>query len=343
MKTKPDQDEEPSKDEGQSLGAMQIERVTIDPVAMDHAKLALGTWVFGGTHWAGQSQQDSRAVMEVAFRRGMNHFDTAEIYGDGRSETIIGEFLRADSLRRGHLFLASKGFVNEPTAEAIRASLEGSLERLGVQSIDLYYVHWPKRGADLRPVFEELQRARESNLIEAIGVSNFSIADLEAARSVCEINVHQFCYNLLWRFPEREMIPYCKERKIAMVSYSSIAQGILTGTFAKEPQFNSGDLRQQTVLLERDVWPAVYQAVEQMKLVAAKAKRPLLHLAIRWLAARPEITSILVGARNAVQVNELAGAMGGSIDPKHLDELTAISDALLPSIPDTGNLFRFYP
>lgn len=343
MATKQEKSESSDEDEKESMGAMQIERVTIPPVSLDHGKLALGTWVFGGTHWGGQNPHDSRAVMEVALRRGMNHFDTAEGYGDGRSETLIGDFLRSDSIRRGHIFLATKGFVNEPTAEAIRASLDGSMKRLGVESIDLYYVHWPRRGADLRPVFEELQRARERNQIEAIGVSNFSIADLEAARSVCEINAHQFCYNLLWRFPEREMIPYCTQHKIAMVAYSSIAQGLLTGSFPAEPQFNAGDLRQQTVLLEREVWPAVYRAIEQMKAVAAKAKRPLVHLAIRWLASQPAITSILVGARNAVQLNELAGAMGGSIDQKHLDELTAISDALQPTIPDTGNIFRFYP
>ena len=343
MTTKSDHDEEPADQEGQSLGAMQIERVTIPPVGLDHGRLALGTWVFGGTHWAGQNPHDSRAVMEAALRRGMNHFDTSEIYGDGRSETLIGDFLRSDSIRRGHIYLASKGFVNEPTAESIRASLEGSMQRMGVESIDLYYVHWPRRGADLRPVFEELQRAKERNQIEAIGVSNFSIAELEAARSVCEIQVHQFCYNLLWRCPEREMIPYCKQHQITMVSYSSIAQGLLTGSFPAQPQFNAGDLRQKTVLLEHEVWPVVYQAIEQMKAVAAKAKRPLVHLAIRWLASQPAITSILVGARNSVQLNELAGAMGGSIDQKHLDELTAISDVLQPAIPDTGNIFRFYP
>lgn len=326
-----------------STGPMVMPLVTLPPVDMQHGKLALGCWVFGGTHWAGQNPHDSRAVMEAAMRRGMNHFDTAEGYGDGQSEQLIGDFLRADDLRRGHVFLASKVFLKEPTAESVRASLDASLARLGVDSIDLYYIHWPLRGADLRPVFEELQKARDSGQIHAIGVSNFSIADLEAARSVCEIHAHQFCYNLLWRFAEREMIPYCTQHNLAMISYSSIAQGILTGSFPKEPQFAAGDLRALTVLFEREVWPGVYDAVEKMKTVAAAAKRPLAHLAIRWLTRKNELTNVLVGARNAVQINELAGAMGGAIADSVFDELIAISDELQPMIPDTGNIFRFYP
>ena len=341
----PDNEATPAKveDPAASTGPMVMPRVTLPPVDLEHGKLALGGWVFGGTHWAGQNPQDSRAVMEAALRRGMNHFDTAEGYGDGRSEQLIGEFLRTDDLRRGHVFVASKVFLKEPTAESVRASLEASLARLGVDSLDLYYVHWPLRGADLRPVFEELQKARDSGQIHAIGVSNFSIADLDAARSVCEIHAHQFCYNLLWRFPEREMIPYCSEHQISMISYSSIAQGILTGGFAKEPQFAAGDLRALTVLFEPQVWPRVYEAVEKMKVVATAAKRPLVHLAIRWLTRQERLTSVLVGARNAVQVNELAGAMGGAIADSTFDQLAAISDELQAAIPDTGNLFRFYP
>ena len=331
------------EDPAASTGPMVMPRVMLPPVDLEHGKLALGCWVFGGTHWAGQNPHDSRAVMEAALRRGMNHFDTAEAYGDGLSEQLIGDFLRTDELRRGHLFLASKAFLSAPTAESVRASLDASLARLGVDSIDLFYVHWPLRGADLRPVFEELQKARDSGHIHAIGVSNFSIADLEAARSVCEIHAHQFCYNLLWRFAEREMIPYCTQHQIAMLSYSAIAQGILTGRFSAEPQFAAGDLRSQTVLFEREVWPRVYEAVEKMKVVAAQAKRPLVHLAIRWLTRKSELTNVLVGARNAVQINELAGAMGGAIADSVVDQLTAISDELVPAIPDTGNIFRFYP
>lgn len=322
--------------------------VRIAPVDLEHGRLALGTWVFGGTHWAGQNVHDSKAVMEVAMRRGINHFDTAEGYGDGQSETIIGDFLRGDPDRREKMFLATKGYLHEPTAASIRQSLEGSLQRLGVPAVDLYYVHWPRQGHDLRLVFEELNRARDEGKIRAIGVSNFSIADLEAARSVCEIHAHQFCYNLLWRFPEREMIPYCHEHGIAAVSYSSIAQGILSGAFSAEPRFAQGDLRGQTVMFEPAVWPAVFAAVEQMKVVAAEAKRPLVHLAIRWVLSRmagdrQAITSVLVGARNAVQLNEIAGAMGGDIPDAILDKLTAISDAVQPAIPQTGNIFRFYP
>jgi len=324
-------------------GSLVNPPVRIPPVHLEHGQLALGCWVFGGQHWAGQSAQDSRAVMEAALRRGMNHFDTAEGYGDGRSEKLVGEFIRTDPSRREKIFLATKGYLHEPTAASIRASLEGSLSRLGVESIDLYYVHWPRRGADLRPVFEELRKARDEGKIQAIGVSNFNVAELEAAMTVCEIHAHQFCYNLLWRAAERDVIPYCMERHVPIVAYSAIAQGILTGGFSVQPEFAPGDLRAKTVLFEPETWPHVHDAVERMKVVAAEAKRPLAHLALRWLMRKSSVTSVLVGARNAVQLNELAGAIGGGIEDAVFDRLTAISDELSPKLPETRNIFRFYP
>ena len=323
--------------------ADEMPLVRIPPVELDHGKLGLGCWVFGGKHWAGQDENDSRAVMEAALRRGMNHFDTAEDYGDGKSETMIGEFLSRDYHRRDGMFIATKGLAMEPTGEAITTLLERSLSRLGVECVDLYYVHYPLRDRDMRPIFEALEQAREQGKLRAIGVSNFTVAQMTQAAQVCTIRGHQLCYNALWRFAEDEVIPYCRENKIAVVTYSSIAQGILTGKFPLQPHFAEGDLRAETVHFEPAVWPHVHAAVEKLKALAKEAGRPLAHLAIRWVARNPDITSVLVGARNTVQLNELAGAMTGKIDDAILDRMTAISDELRPHIPDTGNIFRYYP
>jgi myo-inositol catabolism protein IolS len=311
----------------------------IGTVDKEHPQLALGCWTFGGAQWGGQEDPDSREAMEKAFELGITHFDTASGYGGGRSERVVGEFIRD---KRDAIFLASKQGANAKM-EKYAASIRSSLERLGTDYIDLYYIHWPNSKFDLRPSMEALVRAKEAGIVGAIGVSNFSIEQMEQVSEVGTIDANQLCYNLLWRWDEADIIPYCREHGIAVVSYSSIAQGILTGKFPKAPEFRDGDQRPSTTLFDPDVWPVVYDAVERMKPIAADAGRPLAHLAVRWVAKQPGITSILVGVRNAAQVAENAAAMEGEIDDEIFDRITRVSDRAKEMIPDTGNIFRYYP
>ena len=195
----------------------------------------------------------------------------------------------------------------------------------------------------MRPVMEGLEKARRLSKIQAIGVSNFSVEHMELVSEVGTINAHQLCYNLLWRYPERDLIPYCLEHDIAVVTYSSLAQGILAGEFSRHPRFKDGDQRSTTVFFDPDVWPYVYEAVEQLKTLAQELERPLAHLAIRWVAQQPGVTSVLVGARNAAEVRENAAAMSSDIPQEVFDRMTEISDQVTPFIPDVGNIFRYYP
>ncbi len=320
--------------------ALEMPVVTIPPVDKEHGAVGLGCWAFGGRQWGGQDDADSLSAMQAALRCGMNHFDTAAAYGNGRSESVVGQFIQD---KRDQIFLATKGNSYDASGDTIRKSIDESLERLGVDAIDLYYIHWPSKGKDLRPVMEALEEGRSAGKIRAIGVSNYSVEQMQQVSEVGRIDAHQLCYSLLWRFGERDVIPYCAENNIAVVSYSSIAQGILTGKFARDVEFPDTDQRKNMILFAPEAWPHVYEAVEQFKALAARADRPLTHLAIRWVAARKDITSVLVGARNAKQAEQIAAAMQGEIAPEILDEMTAISDEVAPKIPDVGNIFRWYP
>lgn len=317
-------------------------QVEIDPIAHAFGKIAIGTWALGGRQWGRQSVHDSRAAIEVAVRRGMNHIDTADLFGDGVSERIVGQFLEQDYHRRESVILATKAHIAEPDADAVAERITASLDRLGVEAVDLYYATWPCRG-DLRPVFERIQQFRADAKTQAVGVSQFSVEQIEQALDAGPIHACQSTYNLIWRRAERELIPFCREKSIAFVSCGSLAGGILTGRFAREPVFAPGDLRPRTVLFEPDVWPHVFDAVERMKAVAAECRRPLSHLALRWLARQAEVRCVVAGARNSVQVNELAGALHGPIDDTLLDRLTAISDELQSRLPDVANPFRYHP
>jgi aryl-alcohol dehydrogenase-like predicted oxidoreductase len=316
-------------------------QTTIHPVQKRHGRLALGCWVFGGTQWAGQEDADSVAVMEGALERGMNHFDTAQGYGRGRSESVVGAFLKDRGVRET-VYLATKRAASSDV-DAYVAAIDESLERLKTDYIDLLYIHWPRKGADLARLLEALEKVRSQGKIKAIGVSNFSVEQMEEASKAGTIDAHQTCYNLVWRYPEHDIIPYCREHGIAVVTYSSIAQGILTGKFPKEPSFKEGDHRSRTVMFEPEVWPHVYEGVEQLKGIASDAGRSLTHLAIQWVAAQPGVTSILVGARNASQMEDNATALADPVDATVIDRMSEIGDEVMRHVPDAGNIFRHYP
>jgi len=312
----------------------------IEPVDKTHAVLALGCWAFGGQGWGRQDDSDSLDAMREALEHGMNHFDTAEAYGHGRSERLVAKAIQG---RREEVFLATKGMPREATAEEMQDKLDESLRRLETDYVDLYYIHWPRKDRDMRPAMEGLEAARAAGKLRAVGVSNFSVEQMEQVSEVGRIDAHQFCYNAVWRFPEKELIPYCRENGIAVVTYSSIAQGILTGKFQLRLNFPEGDNRKGVVLFSSKVWPYVHGGVEKLKQLAEEAQRPLVHLAIRWVAAQPGVTSVLVGARNAEQVRQNAAAMTGEIDDAILARMSEISNEIVAKVPDTGNIFAWYP
>jgi aryl-alcohol dehydrogenase-like predicted oxidoreductase len=166
---------------------------------------------------------------------------------------------------------------------------------------------------------------------------------MEQVAQVGRIDAHQLCYNLFWRGAEAEIIPYCRRHGIAVVTYSTIAQGILTGKFPRHPRFEPGDQRANTVHFEESVWPHVYEAVEELKLLAAEIDRPLAHLAVRWVLHQPAINTAIVGANSPAQVEDNAAALAGALPESIFARMTAVSDRVIALLPDTGNVYRYYP
>lgn len=309
-----------------------------------HLPLGFGGWSFGPDQWSGKEDDNLLSAMESALATGITHYDTATGYGNGHSERLVGRFMASEPGRRERLFLASKHEADDISAQDMLNAVDASRARLQTDMIDLYYMHWPRSGKDMRPWMEALETARQQGKIAAIGVSNFSIADMEQVSEVGRIDAHQLPYNLLWRFAERDIIPYCVEHHIAVVTYSSIAHGILAGRFGRDVEFPVGDQRRKDIILFRqNLWPLVYEGVEAFKQVAARAGRSLVHLAIRWVLHQPGVTSVLVGARNSQQAVSNGAALDGEIPDSVFDALSAISDQLMQHIPDTGNPYAHHP
>jgi aryl-alcohol dehydrogenase-like predicted oxidoreductase len=317
--------------------------VEIPPVPKRHGRLALGCWAMGADAWGRQEDEDSLQALREAVAGGMNHLDTAEGYGNGHSEKVVGQFLSEYSDRE-KIFLATKGFASSRPGYTIAEKIDRSLQRLQTDYVDLYYIHWPRQGKEMSPFIEALQKAKDSGKIRAVGVSNFTVEQMQSVRDAGKIDVHQLCYNLFWRYPERDLIPYCIENEISVVTYSSLAEGTLTGKFPKDVKFEEGDHRgEETVYFEEGTWPKVYAGVEKLKQVADQCNLPVMYLGIQWLASRLGVKSILIGARNAQQARQNAKALDNPVDEDTLHRVDAIGEEVFAILPDTGNIFRFYP
>lgn len=313
---------------------------TLPPLEKEVSPLALGGSFFGEGPWQATNKVDLTAAMESALQLGINHFDTAADYGNGASERAIGEFLKS---RREQVVLASKANVDEMNVKHMLEQVDKSLERLETDVIDLFYIHWPRRGKDLRPLMEALMLAKQQGKIRAIGVSNFSVAQMEQVSEVGQINAHQLGYNLFWRLREKDVIPYCREKGIALITYSSIAQGSLTGKFPRDLKFGAGDQRTDIVLFSDKVWPHLFDAIEQLKALAREIDRPLVHLAIRWVLHQEGVHTAVVGAKSESQVRSNVAALKGEIPAAVFDRMTEISDEVTPYIPSLDNMYDYHP
>ncbi len=301
---------------------------------LERNPIALGCWALGGRNWGGQSEKAAFEVMEAAIDNGIHHFDTAQAYGV--SEKLLGNFLKD---KRDDIFLASKVYTTGGAKRAWEV-LHRSLDALQTDFIDLYYLHWPIEGSDNIEQVEALFQAREQGLIGAVGLSNFSVSQLEKLADLGNVDFLQVGYNLLWRRVEDTVLPWCRENGIRVVTYSSLGQGILTGKFPLNPEFPKGDHRADHVLHFRpEIWPHVYDAVEELKLIAAETQQPLGKLALRWLTLQPGVSSVLVGARDRQQVLDNSRALEGAVDDRVLDRMTEVSDRLMPKLPQAPNIF----
>jgi myo-inositol catabolism protein IolS len=307
---------------------------------LELSPLGMGGSFYGLDHAKLEGEHDIWAAWETAFELGIRHFDTATGYGNGYSERLLGRFM-AD--KRDQVFLASKADLDDASSQAILAAIDASLERLQTDVIDLYYLHYPRTGKDMRPWMEGLETARQQGKIRAIGVSNFSVLQMEQLSEVGQLDACQMGYNLLWRFGERDILPYCAKHDITVIAYSALAHGILSGKYPRQLEFASNDQRLGIRLFKPDVWSQVFDGVETFKQLAALENLALSHLAMRWLLHQPSVSSVLVSAKNKQQVLENQKALTLEIPDRVFEELTRLSDNLIKTIPDDRNLFGYQP
>ena len=273
------------------------------------SEFALGCWPFAGGHiWGKQEDKDSISAVEESINQGINFFDTAPGYGNGRSERILGIALKN---KRHKNIIATKSPPSSLEPWDIRIACEQSLTNLQTEYIDLYQIHWPNHDINIEDSINELTKLLEEGKIRSIGVSNFGVKDFTDISKLTYVVSNQVPYNGLWRAIEFEIQEICMQYTSGIICYSPLAQGLLTGRYNSPEEVPPGISRSR--LFSKDRSPQsehneegceelLFSTIKKLKNIASENNIPLAILSLGWLKTRKGILSLLVGSRNASEV-----------------------------------------
>jgi aryl-alcohol dehydrogenase-like predicted oxidoreductase len=301
--------------------AESASRARIPGTSLEMSRVALGTWAIGGWMWGGTDEAKSIATIRAGVEHGINVIDTAPAYGFGRSEEIVGQAIAEGDLRSRVLIATKTGlewaggkvFRNASRARILR-EVEDSLRRLRTDHIDIYQAHWPDPLVAIEETAEAMHTLFKQGKIRAIGVSNFSVGQMERFRRVAPLHVLQSPYNLFERGIEAEILPYCRKNKIATLGYGALCRGLLSGRMRSDTKFGGDDLRRTDPKFQQPRFAQYLAAVERLDLLAQQrfGKR-VIHLAIRWMLDQG-ISTALWGARQPDQLQPVGEVSGWSLD-----------------------------
>jgi aryl-alcohol dehydrogenase-like predicted oxidoreductase len=310
---------------------MNMELADIPGTSLKISPVALGTWAIGGWMWGGTDEAESVSTVRAALEHGINIIDTAPVYGFGRSEEIVGRAI-AKARVRSDVHIATKAglewedgrvFRNASRARIMR-EIEDSLRRLRTDYIDIYQVHWPDPLVTIEETAEAMHTLFRQGKIRAIGVSNFSVGQMDRFRRVAPLHVLQPPYNLFERGIEADLLPYCRKNKIATLGYGALCRGLLSGRMRPDTVFDGDDLRRTDPKFLEPRFVQYLAAVERLDWLARQrfGKR-VIHVAIRWMLDQG-ITTALWGARHPDQLQPVDEATGWWLDASAKTEIDRI-------------------
>ena len=303
------------------------------------SRIGLGTWAFGGSEWGSVSEQEAIDTCLAVFDHGINLVDTAPIYGRGRAEELIGKAVRQHGQREkfyiatktGLEWTADQVFANS-TPERLRREFEDSLRRLHTDYVDLYQIHWPDTTLPVERAAEVLLDLYDRKKIRAIGVSNFSAGEMRAFRSVAPLHSNQPPYNIFERAIDDEVLPYCREHSIAVLTYSSLCRSLLGGRLTSDTRFGEGDIRRVDPKFQQPRFGQYLDAVARLDAFARRNyAKSVLELAARWVLDRPGVSAALWGAKRPDQLAAVEGIFGWRLDKA---AMRAIDEIVRESVTD---------
>jgi aryl-alcohol dehydrogenase-like predicted oxidoreductase len=323
-----------------------MEYATLGGSDLEVSAVTMGLWnVAGGVTWGETAREEAIEAIDAAVDSGVTTFDTAEAYGDGASEQILGEAI--ESHDRGSLRIATKARPDNHRAEDLKAACRASLDRLGTDYLDLYYLHYPNESVPFEETFGALADLRAEGLIREVGVSNFGVEQLAEAREASPVPIvaNQLPYSLLWRAIEFEVREACLDANTSIVAYSPLAQGLLADAYRSPGDVPDGVARTRHFSGDRPharhgeagAEERTFETIDRIREISADAARPVAEVALAWVLDRGGVASAVAGSTTPEHVRANATAAGIDLDPtitERLDAATGKLRATLGANPD---------
>ena len=300
---------------------------------LDVSAIGFGCWEIGGGYGHFEESDVVKAVHR-ALDLGINLFDTAEGYGFGQSEEILGKALGA---RRQEAIVVTKWGIyqddgnwrRDSRRETALASIDRSLKALGTDYVDVYLVHWPDRDVPLEEPMGVLEEIVQAGKARFVGVSNFRPQQIETCMETRRVDIAQYGYHMFDRRLEREIFPTIAKHDIGLMTYGSLAHGLLTGTFTADTTFDESDWRSNGTafnipLFTEEVFARNVAAADDLKPIAARHGKTMPQLALRWALSNPVVSVALIGFRRPEEVEENVAGLDWSLDQETLEEIDAV-------------------
>ena len=317
------------------------ERIIFGATGLEVSPICFGTWQLSPRFWGDQSRKDVLAAMSTAYEAGINFFDTADAYGDGYAETVLGEFL-ADK-PQDSVVICTKVFNHfnpdgsrypDLTPEHIRQRCDLELKRMGLETIDLYLIHLFDPLTPLADIAETLDDLKKQGKIRSYGVSNHTVEQLRAQRRFGAYDAIQPCYSLLDTKIESDLIPFCQSENVGVMIYSPLHKGLLTGKYKGDETFT--DFRKHLPDFQGERFKTIAEAVQSLAPLAKKYDLTIYQLVLTATLMHPAIDVAIVGIKNQKQITEAIGAIDKAISREDyftvrktltIDGATKIKDA----------------
>jgi aryl-alcohol dehydrogenase-like predicted oxidoreductase len=294
------------------------------------SEVCLGTWAMGGRDWGEVEDRQSIEAIRTAVELGMTFIDTADVYGHGHSEEVVGQALQG---RREKVVLATKvgnrwdsegNVTTDCSYDYILTAVEASLERLQTDYIDVYLIHKPDPNVAIKETMRALRRLLDDKTVRAVGVSRYDRSQIEEATRHIELHAAQYPLNIFRRKETTPILEYCRQQGIGMMAYAPLSKGILTGKYTGNEVFPEKDNRSSNPLFQGEEFRKRIEAAQQIAEIAKRHGKSPAQLAINWNLCQAGVTTSLAGAKTVEQVTDNAGGAGWRLTQDDLDEIERI-------------------
>lgn len=323
-----------------------MERRQLPGTDLDVSRLSLGCWgLTSDFHWGTRDTDASRRSVAAAIDAGVTLFDTAVMYGEGASEELLGQAL---GQRRRDVLVATKTSPGWQSAAEVREGLDASLRRLATDYVDLYQVHWPGSAQSLADIYGEMVRLRDEGKTRYIGVCNAGPQQMDTVARLEKPAVNQLPYNLLWRAIENEILPRCLQDGVGILAYSPLMHGMLCGKWTSAAEVPASRARSRHFSHDREhtrhgeegCEALTFETIARLQKCARENNTDLTQLSLGWLAARPGVTSILVGVSSPEQLQANIDAVSRPLSEDLVAELDAITQPLRERLGNNPDMWQ---